>query len=193
MLRFRSVLVSVPCVLAASLTFAGDVPTSKQTKSELYVTASEAAVMLEDPSVLLVDIRTRAEVSFLGLPTRADKHIPFMVMPRLASFDAAKGVYALEANPDFPDDFATFMEDREAGPDTTVILMCRSGSRSARAADMLADLGFTRVYSMIDGYEGDKAKDGDHAGERVMNGWRNAGMEWSYTISISQAYDADLW
>ena len=45
---------------------------------------------------------------------------------------------------------------------------------------------------MSDGFEGDKAKEGDMAGQRVVNGWRNAGLGWSYKISSAQAYDDDL-
>lgn len=182
---------AVPLIVAASLAWGQDVPKGKQTKAGLYVTAAEAGAMLDDPNVLLVDVRSRAEVAFVGLPERTDKHIPYMVMPMLADFDGEVGSYNLEINPDFPAVFESFMQSRGAGKDTPVILMCRSGSRSARAADLLTDMGYTHVYSMIDGFEGDKAKDGDHAGQRVVNGWRNSGAKWSYKISEAQVYDPD--
>mgnify|MGYP001819962876 CR=1 FL=1 len=191
MTRFKLLVFSLPVIAAASFAMAGDLPKSKQTEAGLYVTAVEAGSLLEDPDVFLVDIRSRAEVAFLGLPKRADKHIPYMVMPMFATFDAEKGAYALEINPDFPAAFKSFMEQKGAGPDTKVILMCRSGSRSARAADLLAGMGFTNVYSMSDGFEGDKAKTGDMAGRRVVNGWRNAGLDWSYKIRAAQVYDDD--
>ena len=57
-----------------------------------------------------------------------------------------------------------------------------------KAADLLAKLGYTHVYSITDGYEGDKAKQGEHAGQRVVNGWRNAGLPWTYTISEAMAW-----
>lgn len=192
MTRIRPFVFALPVTIAASLAVADDLPKSKQTEAGLYVTAVEAASVLEDPNVLLIDIRSRAEVAFLGLPTRANKHIPYMIMPMFAAFDAEKGAYGLEINPDFPTAFKTFMDQKGAGPDTKVILMCRSGSRSARAADLLAGMGYTNVYSMSDGFEGDKAKEGDMAGQRVVNGWRNAGLGWSYKISSAQAYDDDL-
>ena len=170
----------------------GGVPEGKQTKSGLYVTASEAVDMLADSNVLLIDVRTRAEVAFVGLPERADKHIPYMEMPMLAEYDSKSGTYELEINPDFPTEFQAFVASRGGDKDTSVILMCRSGNRSAKAADLLADMGYTQVYSMIDGFEGDKMKEGAEAGHRVVNGWRNTGLDWSYKIREDQAYEADL-
>ena len=46
-----------------------------------------------------------------------------------------------------------------AKPDDTLMVMCRSGSRSATAVNLLADAGFTQVYNITDGMEGDAVKD----------------------------------
>lgn len=169
---------------------ADSVSPGKKTLLGLYVTAEEAGRMLENEDVILVDIRSRAEVAFLGLPERVDKHIPFMEMAELAPFDDGSGTYPLERNPDFARDFVFFLRDRGAGGSTKVILMCRSGSRSAKAADVLARMGYEAVYSMVDGFEGDRAVEGAQAGQRVVNGWKNAGLKWTYRISAAQAYDA---
>ena len=176
----------------ATAAFADDIPEKKRTEAGLYVSSAKVGEMLQSPEVRLIDIRSRAEVAFLGLPVRADKHIPYMVMPMMPEFDAAKGTYTLEINPDFPSDFKSYADEMEIGADTPIILMCRSGSRSARAADLLYKMGYRNVYSLIDGYEGDKAKEGPQKGQRVSNGWRNAGLAWSYKISDAQAYDGDL-
>ena len=170
---------------------AGDIPKAKQTKLGLYVSATEAGEMLSDPSVILIDIRTRAEVGFVGIPTRANVHIPYMVMPMMAEYNPEKGAYDLEMNPDFPQDFKDYASKNGIGADTRIVLMCRSGGRSARAANLLADMGFTQIYSLTDGFEGDKAKDGPEKGHRVLNGWKNAGLDWSYKIRADQAYPGD--
>jgi len=170
---------------------AQDVPEPKRTKLGLYLTASQAADMLAEPGAVLVDLRSRGEVAFLGLPERADVHIPYMVMPMMAEYSAASGGYGLEINPDFPGDFRDWAEANGVGPDTRIVLMCRSGNRSARAADLLSEMGYRNVYSMIDGYEGDKAREGPGKGRRIVNGWCNAGLGWSYTIRPDQAYPAD--
>lgn len=191
--KIHQTILSV--VLFSSAAFsvvAGDIPEKKQTRLGLYLTASEAHEMLSSGDAVFVDVRSRAEVAFLGIPKRADIHIPYMVMPMMAVFNEDKSTYDLEINPDFPTDFQEYAAQRGVTLNTPIILMCRSGSRSARAADLLADLGYTTVYSVVDGYEGDKAKSGSGAGQRVVNGWRNAGLEWSYEIAPRQAYPTDL-
>ena len=70
----------------------------------------------------------------------------------------------------------------------TVILMCRSGDRSSKATNLLAELGYTKVYTVIDGFEGDVAKDGPQAGQRVVNGWKNAGLPWTYKLDKDKLY-----
>lgn len=188
-----SVLPFALCVaLAAPSAWAQDVPTSKQTAAGLYVTAADAAGMLDDPGVVLLDIRSRSEVAFVGLPIRVDVHIPYMDMPMFPEYDPERRTYALEINPDFPRVFRTWAEARGLGPDSPIIVMCRSGTRSARAADLLAEMGYARVYTMVDGFEGDRAAEGPEVGHRVVNGWRNAGLQWSYTIESGQAYPDDL-
>lgn len=174
--------------LSAGLAAAGDLPAKKQTRAGLYVTALEAADMLHDDAVVFVDVRSRAEVAFVGMPTRVDVHIPLLTLAAGDSYDPGAGSYQLEPNPDFETDFLAFAMDNDIDADTPIIVMCRSGSRSAKAADRIAEMGFTHVYSMTDGFEGDTAKDGAQAGQRVVNGWRNAGLPWSYTVSATQAY-----
>jgi rhodanese-related sulfurtransferase len=179
-------------ILLAGIAQAGDLPDKKITKAGLYVDAAHAAQMLNDESVMLVDIRSRAEVAFLGLPTRANIHIPYMVMPVVPEYDAKKGTYALELNPDFPGYFEEFIKAKGLSKDARIVLMCRSGSRSAKAANLLFDMGYSNVYSLVDGFEGDTAKDGPTKGRRMVNGWKNAGMDWSYSITESQAYPDDV-
>jgi hypothetical protein len=41
---------------------------------------------------------------------------------------------------------------------------------------------------VVDGFEGDMAKDGPKAGQRVLNGWKNAGLPWSYQLDKSKMY-----
>lgn len=185
-----SLSVLVFCGMA-TVTLAEDVPNKKRSNAGLYLTATEAAEFVRDDKVLFVDVRTRAEVNFLGLPTQVDVHIPFMVMPAFPEFDEKKKSYRLEVNEDFRDDILQYVSSHGYTPDTPIVLMCRSGSRSAKAANILTEMGFSQVYSVIDGYEGDKAKDGTVAGQRVVNGWRNSGLEWSYSIKAEQVYPAD--
>ena len=72
-----------------------------------------------------------------------------------------------------------------AKPDDTIMLMCRSGARSAIAVNMLAKAGFTKAYNIVDGMEGDTAPEpGDPGhGKHTVNGWKNAGCPWTYAES----------
>lgn len=182
--------VAVFAVLGAGA-FAADVPAKKQSKAGLYVTALEAHEMLQDDAVVFIDIRSRAEVSFLGMPVEADVNIPYMIMPMMAEYNAEKQGYGLEINPDFPSVFQSYADAHGIGADTRIILMCRSGSRSARAADLLFDMGYPNVYSVIDGFEGDTSKDDATKGQRTVNGWKNGGLQWSYSIRPDQVYPDD--
>ena len=56
----------------------------------------------------------------------------------------------MELNPEFIPDVK-----RRFKPDETLLVMCRSGDRSAMAVNALAKAGFTNVYNIIDGMEGD--------------------------------------
>ena len=80
------------------------------------------------------------------------------------------------------------LKNKGLGKDDTVILMCRSGSRSAKAANMLDEAGYTKVYNLVDGYEGDKAKEGPTRGQRTVNGWKNAGLPWTYLLDKDYMY-----
>jgi rhodanese-related sulfurtransferase len=66
-----------------------------------------------------------------------------------------------------------------------VILMCRSGERAARGADLLAQLGYTRVYSVVGGFEGPIS---EKTGRRDVAGWKNAGLPWSYELDKAKMY-----
>ena len=75
-----------------------------------------------------------------------------------------------------------------AKPDDTLMVMCRSGGRSAIAVNFLAKAGFKHVYNIIDGMEGDVIDDPDcvYAGQRLKNGWKNSGCPWTYKQTIER-------
>jgi Rhodanese-like domain len=68
-------------------------------------------------------------------------------------------------------------------PDEPILAMCRSGGRSAMAVNALAKAGFTKVYNIIDGFEGDKVEDPEsvYHGQRMRNGWKNS-APWTYRL-----------
>lgn len=156
----------------------------KQTTLGLYVTAKEAAAALKThPDIPLIDVRTRAEVMFVGIPDPAVRNIPFTELGPY-NFNPKKHSYKLVPNPDFANAVEALLKEKKLGQETILILNCRSGGRSARAVNALAKLGYENVYSMVDGFEGDKDKDG----KRTVNGWKNSGLPWSYKLKAEQIY-----
>lgn len=105
----------------------------------------------------LVDVRTAEERTFVGhVPDSL--HVPW-----------ATGT-SLTRNPRFVREL-----EAKTGKDAVVLLLCRSGNRSALAAQAAAKAGFTQVFNVLEGFEGDL----DDAGHRgTTNGWRLHGLPW---------------
>ena len=41
---------------------------------------------------------------------------------------------------------------------------------------------------MVDGFEGDTVKDGEKKNWRLVNGWKNSGLPWSYALNKAKMY-----
>lgn len=166
------------------------VPASKQTKAGLYLDAREAYELKQrlGEKALFVDIRTRAEISYLGMPSVADAHIPAFEHPPNAAWDDKSSRFKMEANADFEPELARRLAARQLSKSDVVILICRSGDRTTRAVNFLAEQGYSKVYSVIDGFEGDAVAEGPQAGQRVLNGWKNAGLPWTYKLDKNKMY-----
>ena len=160
------------------------VPLSKQTTAGRYVNAREAYALKQQlgAKAFFVDVRTRYEVSYVGMPTVADANIPYVEHPDDAPWDDKAGRFKLEVNSDFGAELARRMVAKGLGKDDVIIVMCRSGDRSARAATLLTQLGYSSVFSVVDGFEGDVATSGPKLGQRVVNGWKNADLPWTYKL-----------
>jgi rhodanese-related sulfurtransferase len=176
-------------VIANWLSGEGTLAEPKKTPQGLYVTALEAYQRMQDlgSKALFIDVRTRAEVAFLGMPTVADANIPYMV-PDFEQWDAKKNNFKMQPNSAFTMHLQELVTKRGLTKDSPIFLMCRSGNRSAKAANLLRLAGYTQVYTVTDGFEGDKAKHGPNKGQRVVNGWKNEGLPWSYKLQRDAMY-----
>lgn len=157
----------------------GGVPKAKQTLLGLYVTAKDAYEAWKDEpeKIIILDVRTPEELLFIGHPTMAWK-IP--VFGQSFEWDAKTGKFPMRPLPDFVD-----RVQKIATKDDTIMVMCRSGGRSAAAVNLLADAGFTRVFQIIDGFEGGVVDDPDSVfvGSRMKNGWKNSLCPWTYGLT----------
>ena len=173
----------------ASLSFGEEtvLPKNKQTKLGLYITAKEAyAKWLSDPgNVKIIDCRTPEEYIFVGHAPMAHNIPSNFITHR---FDKQKKRPVMESNPDFVSQVRAKFEH-----DDLILIMCRSGSRSAQSVNRLAEAGFKKVYSITDGFEGDIVKDPLSAfhGKRFRNGWKNAGNPWTYELDPDYVYSSD--
>ncbi|HRN76836.1 rhodanese-like domain-containing protein [Ottowia sp.] len=165
------------------------VPESKRMRAGRYLLAAEVPAFIAarggPAKVLFLDVRTRAEAMYVGTPGGVDALVPYAEhQETMIDWDAKRGSYRLEALPDFLSEVQRRLHQKRLDSDDPLILICRSGDRSARAANWLAQDGFTRVWSVVDGFEGDMGQDG----RRSVNGWKNAGLPWSYQLNREKMY-----
>jgi len=120
--------------------------------------AEAHALMQSLPGAKLVDVRTRAELEWVG-------RVPGSVAIEWNSWPGSS------RNPNFLADFET-----QVAKDAVVMFLCRSGVRSHHAAIAVTEAGHTEAYNILQGFEGDK----DAGGQRnKLGGWRYAGLPWT--------------
>lgn len=157
------------------------VPESNVTTLGLYVLPDEAYRMWEaDPDgVSVLDVRTFEEYVFGGHAEMA-RNIP-LVFPKFnpegPSMPGRPPGCSGEPNPDFITAAGEVYE-----PTDTILVMCATGGRGAMAVNALADGGFTNVYNVVTGFEGDRVDDPGsvYHGKHMRNGWKNLGLPWGY-------------
>lgn len=129
--------------------------------------------MLQDDSAThLIDVRTKAETIFVGVPNiAADKYclIEWQLFPSMQTND--NFIAELKAHLDKWQN-----EDGILPADRNLVFLCRSGVRSAHAADVATQLGCNKSYNISGGFEGD-VNEGGHRGQ--LNGWKFTGLPWS--------------
>jgi rhodanese-related sulfurtransferase len=131
--------------VAAGLPYAGGVSTR------------DAWALVESGDAVLVDVRSAEERKFVG-------YVPGTVHVAWATGTS------LTRNPRFAREL-----EAKTGKDAVVLLLCRSGNRSALAADAAAKAGFTQAFNVLEGFEGQL----DAQQRRgTQDGWRFLGLPW---------------
>jgi rhodanese-related sulfurtransferase len=123
-------------------------------------------LLCSDARAALVDVRTPAEWTYVGIPDLAgvDKKpvlVPWIEFP------------SMQPNERFLDEVG-----RTLAPGAPVVLLCRSGVRSKAAAAALTAAGFGPCYNIVSGFEGDPDPQ-RHRG--TLSGWKVAGLPWVQT------------
>lgn len=117
-----------------------------------------------DSGAAIVDCRTQAEWSFVGLPDlRAAGSQPVLVEWQMFP--------AMERNAGFVAD----VERAGVAKGKPIYFLCRSGVRSKAAAIAMTAAGFGPCYNIAGGFEGNRDSEG-HRG--TVEGWKAAGLPW---------------
>lgn len=133
------------------------------------VSAQEAFDRLsQQPNAILVDVRTQAEWTFVGLPDLRSLGME-PVLSEWQSFPPSG------PNPEFVKSVSDALVKKGLDLDAPIYFLCRSGARSAAAATVLTQAGYTQCYNISDGFEGPLDETG-HRGTR--SGWKAAGLPW---------------
>lgn len=123
------------------------------------ITPQEAhALIRANPKAKIVDVRTRAEWDWVG-------RIPGAVEIELLTYPGSR------PNPNFVQEL-----EQKVEKNAPVLFICRSGARSHNAAMMAAQAGYAESYNVLEGFEGDKDRDGHR---NTVGGWRAAGLPWT--------------
>jgi rhodanese-related sulfurtransferase len=122
------------------------------------VTPQEAWQLFSAGAAKLVDVRTAEERKFVG-------HVPETLHV------AWQTGTSLIRNPRFVRE----LEAKVGGKEALVLLLCRSGKRSAAAGETAAKAGFNDVFNVLEGFEGDRDEALHRGG---LGGWRRHGLPW---------------
>lgn len=119
------------------------------------ISPDEAQAKMKDEGFTYVDVRTEEEFE-AGHPASA-VNVPSMLT----------GPDGMTPNPEF-----LGVMERAFAKDAPLVLGCKTGNRSMRAARLLLDAGFTRVLEQRAGWEGAKGS----FGELVEPGWSRTSL-----------------
>lgn len=115
------------------------------------------SMLSDDTDAVLVDVRTTAEWAEIGVPDVSS---------------LGKDVRFVEWNM-FPDGLPNenFVSEatKELKSDQPILVLCRSGARSAAAAAALIEAGFSEAYNVVAGFEGNPGPSGQRRG-----GWKDS-------------------
>jgi rhodanese-related sulfurtransferase len=132
------------------------------------VTAATAwKILSENKDAVLIDVRTRAEWNYVGLPELAS----IGKKPALLEWQVFPG---MQQNPEFAATLGNAIADKEV----PLLFLCRSGARSAAAAKAMTAAGYSTCFNVADGFEGPL----DTHGKRgSAAGWKATGLPWRQT------------
>ena len=124
-------------------------------------------ILSERANAVLIDVRTRAEWNYVGLPdldslAKKPALVEWQVFPNM------------QLNPEFVAALSSALPDKEV----PLLFLCRSGARSAAAAKAMTAAGYSTCLNVADGFEGPLDAQSKRGGK---GGWKAAGLPWRQT------------
>lgn len=176
-MKVKNIIASIICgLMLTNFAYAIDaskVEKAKKTKLGLYFTAIEANDYMNKhgKKTLFVDVRDPAELHTVGMPTNADANVPFLRID-LTRWNVKAKKFQWKKNPRFSDEVAPRLLDKGLTKNDTIIVICGSGKRAAKAVNAMAKAGYTKVYPVVDGYKA----------------WKQSKLPWSRELVFSKMY-----
>lgn len=139
--------------------------------SVIEISAQDAfAALKNDPNSVLVDVRTFEEFNFVGFVNPTDFSnrmalLPWQLYPEMN--ENAEFAINLEAS------LEKLFGDKSRK--VQIFFLCRTGGRSAAAANYALNLGYQNCYNITHGFEGDLNQNNHRA---QINGWKADRLPW---------------
>ena len=125
-------------------------------------------VLSSEPGAALIDVRTAAEWTFVGVPDLSGIDAP-LIRAEWQTYPS------MQVDPEFTTRLEEALAAAGSRPDSALFFLCRSGARSAAAARAMTAAGYSRCFNVAGGFEGMR----DDAGHRgTVEGWKAANLPW---------------
>ena len=134
------------------------------------ISVQEAYAILEkDSRAVLVDVRTKAEWTYVGVPDLS-------ALGKQTALVEWQEFPSMKVNAEFVAHVQETLREHGASVDAPILFLCRSGARSRAAAIAMTNAGQAQCFNIANGFEGpldDKHRRG------MVDGWKAQGLPWS--------------
>ena len=145
---------------------------SKQPESTLVgeMSAMDSFALLKmDKDAALIDVRTHAEWSYVGVADLAE-------LGKRPLFHQWQVFPSMQIDVDFVPRLKAALAAAGAGVDAPLLFLCRSGVRSLAAGQAMAAAGHSRCINVTGGFEGPPDAN-KHRGQ--ISGWKASVLPWT--------------
>jgi rhodanese-related sulfurtransferase len=126
------------------------------------------AGLAEDKKAVLVDVRSSAEWSFVGIADLSS-------LGKSAVLIEWQSYPGMAVNGEFVSALSATLSQQGADRSTRLYFLCRSGGRSRAAAEAMTAAGYRSCFNVAGGFEGDLDAERHRGG---ISGWKVQRLPW---------------